>query len=487
MPTSFTLRQLAEHVGGWVDGDPSLSVDGIATLDAATSSQIAVFHNSRYAKQVASTGAGALILGESAKAPEEMPCIRVAEAAQAYALAMQLFHPPRRRTPHRDPMAYIAPSAEVDPTSHIEAFAWIGPAAVIGADTVVEAHVRVGEGAVVGRGCHLMSGSVLCDGCALGEDVVLQPGAVVGADGFGFIPSRNGNLKVPQVGTARVEDGVELGANSCVDRAALGCTLVGAGTKTDNFVQIGHGAQVGEGCLMVAYSGIAGSSRLGARSMLGARASVLGHIGLGERSKVGACSMVARSRPEGGSFSGIPAVPHREWLRISAGLRRLPALLRKEASAVSSPLDDPALWLPHRPPFLLLDRITQLEPQSFAEGLKCVTRNDPFLAGHFPGNPVMPGVAILEAMAQLACVAAMGRVLGEEEQVELAAVSKARFRHPVRPGDRLRITAEVGPQKLGFWSADCHAHVGEVCVAEASLRVRVPPPPTDAEANSAAS
>ena len=202
----------------------------------------------------------------------------------------------------------------------------MGEGAQIGRHTWLESGVRIGAHAQIGEGCHIKANSVVGDDCILGSEVILQPGAVVGADGFGFASDTEKLHKIPQVGRVRIEDGVELGAHTCVDRPVFGETILRRGVKTDNFVQIGHSAQIGEHSLLVAYSGVAGSTRIGARSVLAAKAAVLGHLTLGEAVQVGAGSIVHRNVKAGVKVSGYPAIEHKDWLRQSATLKRLPQM-----------------------------------------------------------------------------------------------------------------------------------------------------------------
>ena len=222
----------------------------------------------------------------------------------------------------------MAPDAVVE-GARIDAFAVVGAGAVVGPGTWVESGAFVGPGACVGRDCRLMPSSVVCAGCVLGDRVWLNPGAVVGGEGFGFAPSPTGLVKIPQVGVAIIEDDVEIGSNSAVDRAAMAETRVGRGAKLDNLVQVGHAAVVGAHSTLIAYSGVAGSSRLGRGVVLAARASVLGHLTLGDGVQVGASSTVHDDQPAGARVTGTPAIEHRRWLRAATAFSDLPDLLRK--------------------------------------------------------------------------------------------------------------------------------------------------------------
>ncbi len=326
----FTLSDLAERLGGELDA-PADSADilihDVAGLADAGPEHLSFVSNRRYAARLATTRAGAVLLDR--RTPSRgRAVIRTADPYAAFANALTLFHPPNRPGPRIDPRAAIAPDAVVTGAT-IEAFAFVGPRARVGPGTWMQAGSYVGEGAAVGRDCRLMPNSVVCAGSVVGDRVWLNPGAVVGAEGFGFAPTAAGNLKIPQVGTAVVEDDVEIGANSCIDRAAMSQTVVRRGAKLDNLVQIGHAAEVGEHSLLVAYSAVAGSSKLGRRVVLAARALVLGHVEVGDGTQVGTTSVVTRGTSAGARVSGIPAIEHGSWLWAATALRKLPELVRK--------------------------------------------------------------------------------------------------------------------------------------------------------------
>ncbi len=401
--------------------------------------------------------------------------IRCADSYAGFAKALQLFHPDPALTPGIDPRAHVATDAVVE-GARIEAFAWVGPRAVVGAGSWVEAGAVVGEGATVGRDCRLMANSTVCAGSIVGERVWLNPGAVVGSEGFGFAPTPQGNLKIPQVGRAIVEDDVEVGANSCIDRAALGDTYVRRGTKLDNLVQIGHAADIGADSLLVAYSGVAGSSRLGRRTMLAAKAAVLGHLTLGDDVTVGVASVVHDDVPSGARVSGIPAIEHRRWLRAATAFGELPELWKKvrtmdhddkDGAAVGTPSEGGGLdiqkimeLLPHRYPFLMIDRVLEVDPGKRAVAIKCVSVNEPFFEGHFPGMPILPGVLIAEAFAQVAGIIALtAHAEHAGRAVYLMGLDGIRFRRPITPGDTVTFTVEKTYEKRGVWKFQCLAAV----------------------------
>lgn len=314
------LADIAAHVGGSLEGDPERRLTGVRGLEEAGPTDLSFLSNRRYVRLLRATRAGAVLVGRK-DAAEGRDVVRCDDPYLAFARALELFHPRPKPTPGVHPLAVVEGSVE---GATIMAFAYVGPGAVVGAGTVVHPHVYVGAGATVGRDAVLMAGSVVADGCVLGDRVWLNPGAVVGGEGFGFVPTREGLHKIPQPGRAVIGDDVEIGANANVDRAALGDTTVGRGTKIDNLVQVGHGAEVGPDCLLVAYAGVAGSARLGRGVVLAARAGVLGHLEVGDGVQVGTYGLLTSDTPAGARRSGVPGIEHGRWLRVSAVLPDLP-------------------------------------------------------------------------------------------------------------------------------------------------------------------
>ncbi len=321
------MGEIAARLGGVVEGDASHRIVGVASLDRAGSAHLSFLSNPRYNHAAEKSQAGALLVGQSTKIPNQN-LIRLSDPYQGFARIMQYFHPYKAPDPGVDDQAWVATDAQVADT-RIDAFAWVGPGAIVGPGTWIQAGAIVGSGAVIGRDCRLMPHSVVMDGCTVGDRVWLNPGAVVGSEGFGFAPNPSGHEKIPQVGDVQIGDDVEIGANSCVDRAAMETTHVRRFAKLDNLVQVGHAADVGEGALMVAYSGVAGSSRLGAGVVLAAKAAVLGHLDIGDGVQVGVSSAVTQSQESGAKVTGVPAIPHRRWLRSAHEFAALPDLAKR--------------------------------------------------------------------------------------------------------------------------------------------------------------
>ena len=321
------MGDIAARLGGVVEGDADHQIVGVASLTEAQSGHISFLANARYNKAAKSSQAGALLVGSDVELPGQN-LIRMPDPYLGFAQIMQHFHPYQPPDPGVDPRAYVAPDAEVE-GARIEAFAWVGPGAIVGPGTWVQSGAIVGAQSVVGRDCRLMPHAVVMDRCSLGDRVWLNPGAVIGSEGFGFAPNPDGHEKIPQAGDVWIGDDVEVGANSCVDRAAMDTTHVRRFAKLDNLVQVGHAADVGEGSLMVAYSGVAGSTRLGTGVVLAAKAAVLGHLDIGDGVQVGVSSAVTQSQEAGARVTGIPAIPHRRWLRSAHQFAALPDLAKR--------------------------------------------------------------------------------------------------------------------------------------------------------------
>lgn len=324
----FTAAELAAALGGELEGDGGAQLVDVRGLAEAGPEHLSFLSNPKYAPQLSRTRAGAVLVGRDA-AVAERTVIRCDDPYAAFARALALFHPPAWPAPGIDPRAFVDARARVDGSATVEAFAWIGAGARVGAGSWIEAHAYLGEGASVGERCRLMPGAVVYAGCRLGHRVWLNPGAVVGAEGFGFAPRPEGHVKIPQAGAAVVEDDVEIGANSCVDRATMGETVVRRGAKLDNLVQVGHGAEIGEGTLMAAYAAVAGSARIGKGVLFAGKAGAINHVRLGDGVQLGTQSIALSDQPAGAQLAGTPAIDRRTWLRASAAFAELPALLRR--------------------------------------------------------------------------------------------------------------------------------------------------------------
>jgi len=333
----LSVQELARRIGAELRGGGAGDISGVAPLETAGPSQIAFYANPRYRRELQATRAGAVIVSDedAAQVPASSARLVAPQPYVAFAKASALFHDGLVIEPGIQAGALVDETAEVHPTAAISPGAYVGPNARIGPRTTLHAGARVLDGARIGEDCVLWQGAVVREHCIVGNRVVLQPNAVVGSDGFGFAFDLEGegngpmHRKVPQSGIVCIEDDVEVGACSCIDRATLGETRVGRGTKIDNLVQIGHNVQVGPLCLIVAQVGISGSTQVGQGVVLAGQVGVVGHLRIGDGARAGAQAGVAHDVGEGETVTGYPAMPHREWLRMSAALPRVPELLKQ--------------------------------------------------------------------------------------------------------------------------------------------------------------
>lgn len=327
LPT-FTLAQVAAAVGGRVLGDSSPRLTGVQTLDRAASTDLSWVADGRRARQARDSRAGALLVSSGEDAGDK-PAVLVPSPTLALAIWLELSFPGVRPRSGVSKGAHVARSARLGRGVSVAAGATVEEGAVVGARTVLSAGAFVGRQAVVGEECYLHPNAAVLERCRLGAHCVLQAGAVIGSDGFGYVWDGQRHRKIPQLGIVRIEDDVEVGANTAIDRATLGETVVGRGTKIDNLVQVGHNVVVGEHSILCGQAGIAGSARLGRRVTLAGQAGVNDHITIGDGSIATGQAGVTGNLPAGGIFSGMPAAPHRDFLRRAAVIARLPELARR--------------------------------------------------------------------------------------------------------------------------------------------------------------
>jgi UDP-3-O-[3-hydroxymyristoyl] glucosamine N-acyltransferase len=326
-----SLADLAARVGGTVVGDGATPIARIAAIDEAGDDALTFATDERYFR-IALAGKAAAILVDAAlvsgDAPNK-PLIVVPSARQALVVMLQALRTPRPRGPFRHPSAVIEPDALVADDAYIGAQAYIGPGARIGAASVVDVGAHVGRGTVLGADCWLYPHATVLEECVLGDSVVLHTGSVVGSEGFGWAFVDGRLERIPQVGNVVLEDGVEIGANTCVDRAQTGSTHIGTGTKIDNLVQIGHNCRIGKHSALAAFCGLAGTTTIGDYVKVGGMASFRGHIEVGSRVTIAGCSQVWGNIADDMTISGAPAGDHKARLRQEVLLRNLPKLIAR--------------------------------------------------------------------------------------------------------------------------------------------------------------
>jgi UDP-3-O-[3-hydroxymyristoyl] glucosamine N-acyltransferase len=325
--TTFSVAEIAALTGGRVSGDGDRRVRGVRTLEAAGPENLAFVADAR-AQKAASVSAAGVLLVKSASAFPGRTVVEVEDPSLAIAAVLGLFHPRRTARPGLHPTAVIGAGTSIHAEAEIGPYAVVGDGSRVGAGAILEAHVVVGSACVVGDGVWLHPHVVLYDGTVLGARVEIHSGAVLGADGFGYAKGPAGLVKVPQVGVVVVDDDVEIGANSCIDRATLDSTRVGAGTKIDDLVMIGHNCLVGRHDILCGQVGLAGSTMVGDGVMLGGQVGVAGHLRIGHGVQAGGRTGIESDVADGEKIFGTPFMRYRDALRVSAELRRLPETAR---------------------------------------------------------------------------------------------------------------------------------------------------------------
>jgi len=328
---SLRVDEIASLVGGRVEGDAALRVYGIAPLDQAQPNELGFLAQRKYLKYLAATGARAILVSEAlASEAHEIPArIVVKEAHLALPPLLGAFYPEAGAKPGVHPTAIFGKGVELGQGVTVGAYAVLGEDVRVGDGARIGPHVVVGDGSVIGEGSVLNPHVVLYPSTRLGARVILHAGVCLGVDGFGYVPVDGEHKKVPQVGACVVEDDVEIGANTCIDRGSIGRTVIGKGSKLDNLVHLAHNVQIGDGVLIAAMVGISGSTRVGDRAMFGGQAGMVGHIEIGEGARIGAQAGVIGDIPPGERVSGYPARNNREYLRAMGMAFKLPETIRR--------------------------------------------------------------------------------------------------------------------------------------------------------------
>ena len=355
---ALTASAIAEAVGGTVRGDGSAIVHGIGPLDRAGPEDLSFLALPKYASIFAGSRAG-VVLMSPALAEERGGAARariiVKDPHAALLAVLPRLHPPRAHTPGVHPTASIGRGAQIGAGAQIGPYVVIGADARVGENVVLDAHVVIGEGVAVGHDCHLYPHVTLYPGTTVGRRVLIHAGARIGSDGFGYSYADGAHRKIPHVGRCVIEDDVEIGANTAIDRGSIDDTIIGAGTKIDNLVHIAHNCRIGRLCLIMAQVGLAGSVHVEDGSILAGQAGVAGHVTIGKGARVAAQAGVFGEIPAGETWSGYPARPHKEALRAQAALFKLSELIRPlerllGRSAQSEPADDATRSAPTKKP-----------------------------------------------------------------------------------------------------------------------------------------
>jgi UDP-3-O-[3-hydroxymyristoyl] glucosamine N-acyltransferase len=327
----FTAAEIAKALGGQVIGDPAVSLNRFAPADRAEPGDLTFAENETYFGRAEQSAAAAIIIDGPYTSAKKV-LIRVPNARIAFAKVLPLFFPEPFYPAGIHATAIVPPSAQVDASAHIGPYCVLSEKVRIGARSVLHGLNHVGTGCNIGQDVHLFPNVVLYADCEIGDRVRVHSGAVIGADGFGYVLDAGSHRKVPQIGNVIIRDDVEIGANVTIDRGALGPTIVGRGSKIDNLVQIAHNVTMGEHCLIVSQVGIAGSTKLGNYVILGGQVGLAGHLKIGNDVSVGAQSGVMHNIPDGEKWLWTPAQPDRQVKRQMIALQQLPELLRRVAA-----------------------------------------------------------------------------------------------------------------------------------------------------------
>ena len=324
----MTLQEIAKLVGGRLEGDESLVISRVNNIEGADKDTI-TFADEAHVEEAAKSQAGAVLLPNTVKTDFPLPAIYVEDTRAAFAVLLTTFIPPIRHAKGVSPDAYIGKDVTIGEGVTILPFAYVDDHAVIGNGITIYPHVYVGQYATVDDNATLYSSVTIREHCHVGKRVIVHSSAVIGADGFGFTTKDGVHTKVPQVGNVILEDDVEIGAHAGIDRATIGSTIIGHGTKIDNLVHIGHNCHIGPNNLIVAQVGISGSTNTGANVTFGGQTGTVGHIDIGGNSVFAARSGIIGNTPEGVFYAGFPARPHQEWLRMQAHLQKISDMAKR--------------------------------------------------------------------------------------------------------------------------------------------------------------
>ena len=340
----FTAKQIAEFIQGSVVGNENATVNTFAKIEEGKPGAISFLANAKYTNYIYETKSTIVLVDETLKLDKDVECtlIRVKNAYDAVAKLLQLYESMKPKKKGISSLAFIDPAAKIGENCYIGPFVAIAANAVIGDGCVLHPHVTIGEGVTIGEDTEIYSNAVVYHGCKVGSNCILHAGCVIGADGFGFAPTENGYDKIPQIGIVTIEDNVEIGANTCVDRSTMGSTFVRKGVKLDNLVQIAHNTDIGANTVMSSQVGVAGSTKIGEWCMFGGQVGVSGHITIGNKVMLGAQSGVPGSIKDNQQLIGTPPMEMKPYFRAQAIFRRLPEMykelneLRKEIDALKA-------------------------------------------------------------------------------------------------------------------------------------------------------
>ena len=337
----FTAEQIASVIGGKIEGDKDAKVRTFAKIEEGVEGAISFLSNPKYTHYIYDTKSSVVIVNEDVELEGTVAptLIRVKNAYESIAQLLQIYEASKPKKTGVSPQADISPTAKLGKDCYVGPFACIGEGTVIGDGCQIYPHAVVGDNVKMGNGCILYPNTTVYQGCKIGNNVTLHAGSVIGADGFGFAPNADGYDKIPQIGIVTIEDNVEIGANTCVDRSTMGSTVIRKGVKLDNLVQVAHNVEIGENTVMSAQVGIAGSTKVGSWCMFGGQVGIAGHITIGDKTFLGAQSGVPGSLKGGEELIGTPPMNPRNYFKSQAIFRRLPDMY-KELEALKKTIEE---------------------------------------------------------------------------------------------------------------------------------------------------
>jgi UDP-3-O-[3-hydroxymyristoyl] glucosamine N-acyltransferase len=330
----FTAKQIADLIGGRVEGNENAAINTFAKIEEGKPGAISFLSNPKYTHHIYETQSSVVLINEDVELekPVSPTLIRVKNAYESVAKLLQLYESMKPRKTGIDSSAFISEKATIGENVYIGAFAYIGDDAVVGNDTQIYPHTVIGDGVKIGHHCTIFPNVTIYKDCQLGNNVTIHAGSVIGADGFGFAPNVEGYDKIPQIGIVVIEDNVEIGANTCVDRSTMGQTVIHKGVKLDNLIQVAHNCEIGENTVMSAQVGMAGSTKIGAWCMVGGQAGFAGHIHVADKTFVGAqCGVISSTKGNGEQLIGSPAVNPKMYFKARAIDAKLPDMYRQMA------------------------------------------------------------------------------------------------------------------------------------------------------------
>jgi UDP-3-O-[3-hydroxymyristoyl] glucosamine N-acyltransferase len=322
----FTAKQIAELINGTIEGDENASVSTFAKIEEGRKGAISFLSNPKYTHYIYDTDSSVVIINKDLELENEVKAtlIRVDNAYECVAKLLQMYESMKPQKTGIDSLAFISPKATIGKNCYIGAFAFIGDGVVIGDNTQIFPNTYIGDKVTIGNDCIINPNVTIYQGCIINNRVTIHSGTVIGADGFGFAPSENGYDKIPQIGIVTIEDDVEIGANTCIDRSTMGSTYIRKGAKLDNLIQIAHNAEVGKNTVMAAQCGIAGSTKVGDWCMFGGQVGIAGHLHITDHTTVGAQAGITGSiKKEGQTIIGSPAIDAKTYMKSYAVYRRL--------------------------------------------------------------------------------------------------------------------------------------------------------------------